>query len=251
MLNSECGQCKYHICEYCQQMFPPNEISKHLHDCEHAYITDRTTVHPKKKPSSSRDSNPRKRSKSMKKSSTHKAQGSTPLVDLVMNVQSFPEHSLLQDGLILHSEGVLPEIKNGKPSSEVKSKEAKRRSYPTTSASAPFIETDAMDIPTEEAVSVPLEDESKVDLSFASALPPIVCHARWVGGCGTSNPPTSLRCSGCSHRLWSGFSPSGSRMRLGQNCAFFRAKSGILEDGVVVRISDDGQRVGVKVSLTL
>lgn len=95
----------------------------------------------------------------------------------------------------------------------------------------------------------PIEDESQIDLSFAADLPDILCNAKWLGGCGAVTPATSLRCSGCTHRLWSGMTPSGGRMRLGQPCAFFRAKSGILEDGIVIRISEDGERLCVKVKI--
>ena len=145
---------------------------------------------------------------------------------------------------------VQTKVKNGMSSPTPLPTQTAKTSKPSSvparsSASAAFVETEPSDIP---AVQPP-EDEAKINLSFAVGLPDILCNDKWLGGCGTSNLSTLLRCSGCSHRLWSGVTSSGGRMRLGQSCAFFRAKSGILEDGIVIRISDDGERISVKVNL--
>ena len=65
----------------------------------------------------------------------------------------------------------------------------------------------------------------------------VYCNPIWKDGCGATTPLTSRRCSGCKTRIWTKRSPTdGQRFHLGQQIAFFRCHTGLLDGGVVVRV---------------
>lgn len=104
-------------------------------------------------------------------------------------------------------------------------------------------------VPAPAVIVTPTEVYNEIEQG--QGLPDIVCNAAWYQGCGTINPSTTRHCSHCNKNLWSNLNNYKERFYVGQSCAFFRYKTGVLEDGVVVSIAENGNDLIIKVPIPL